>query len=377
MIQLSIKKVGNSTANTASLKKISPIPQKAVWGTESIVLDENVKITLKYDTDASDQILKPLPNLDIDIFVHPKWTFEEFSHRILKWMNLRLNELGSQFQFDQKQITAKTEKIFAEFPIESIPQANRTQAYYFNASKQGVDVLAWTMQGLFYGIITLTQLLEIEKDEGGEFIKAPTVEIWDWPQYIARGLVDDISRGQRPTIDNFKKWIQYLARTKQNVLALSMEDIIYFKSNPNIGKGRGVLMPEDIKVLQDYAKEWFVTIIPAIQVFGHLDNMLYDPEFMPYAEFPGAFCFDTTNPKSRELIRQMLQDTLPLFETPVFSPMCDESFDFGQGNSRKYVEKMGYGKALGEWYQFLIEEIKKAGKQVIFLAHDVDRKSVV
>ena len=70
--------------------------------------------------------------------------------------------------------------------------------------------------------------------------------IWDRPQYQVRGLVDDISRGQRPTLDNFKFFIRFLSRNKQNVFILYIEDIFYFKSFPRIGEGRGSFDSEDI-----------------------------------------------------------------------------------------------------------------------------------
>ena len=55
-------------------------------------------------------------------------------------------------------------------------------------------------------------------------------------------------------------------------------------------------------------------------------------------------------------------------------PICDESFDFGARRSHEYIRKRGYGKALAEWYLFLIEEIHKLGKKYVVFAHDIIHK---
>ena len=353
-----------------NLKLISPVPQEMVKQHGSIAINPKTKIFVTGNDEPWDKFEKLVPSLDRDAFIRPDWTLAQFGNKILEWLNLRLSELGSQFTFTQGKISVGNKEFKSEIPISKVPEKFRKEAYKLEISRKKIEIISWTMQGAYYGIVTLMQLLEPLDDK----IMIPLATIFDYPVYPARGLVDDISRGQRPTIENFKKFIRFLSRTKQNMHVLYLEDTFHFKSHPNIGKNRGRLEPEDIKEIQDYAKEWFVNIIPGVELLGHMENILLDPEYWEYAEFPGAQCIDTTNPKTKEFVRDLINDIAPVFESPIFAPICDESMDFGQYKSADYVKRVGFGKALAEWYTFLIDEINKAGKPVVFFAHDVIHK---
>ena len=203
----------------------------------------------------------------------------------------------------------------------------------------------------------------------------PGLNIWDYPDFAIRGLVDDISRGQRPTLDNFKKFMRHLSMTKQNVLVLYIEDIFKYESHPEIGKGRGPLTKADIHELEEYAKDWFIEIQPAVEMFGHMENILLNPKYMDLAEFPGAQCFDVSNPKAKEFAKELLEEIAQAFQSDSFHLICDESFDFGLRRSRDYVKEKGWAEALTEWYLFLTETIVNAGKSFPTIAHDVIQKS--
>ena len=322
MIHILFQKVAyNSIAKTEFMNKLSPLPQKMELGEGSIILDGDMRITIEGNNEPLESFPKISPNFDDNLLLEPQWTLDQFSNKVREWLNLRLEEINSDFHFSENQFHVKNK----EWMIESdkqrlpIPLDGQYQGYYLRIYPQGIEIIAWHMHGAYYGIVTLTQLIYFEKKAQVLAAAVPIVTIWDWPQYQVRGLVDDISRGQRPTLDNFKFFIRFLSRNKQNVFILYIEDIFYFKSFPRIGEGRGRLTPDDIKELQSYAKEWFVNILPGVEMLGHMDNILLDPEYMQYAEFPGAQCFDISNPKTKDFVRQLLADIVPVFEGPMFA----------------------------------------------------------
>ncbi|MHA1683150.1 MAG: family 20 glycosylhydrolase [Promethearchaeota archaeon] len=309
-------------------------------------------------------------SLKSEFLLEPEWSLDDFSKRITAWLNERLSDLQSGISITASQFSTKEDPDMKLDLDDILHENGRMEAYRLDISTNLLEISALTMHGAYYGLLTFLQLLDYVDGR----IICPCVAITDYPTYYIRGLVDDISRGQRPTVENLKKFIRFLSKSKQNVLILYIEDVIHFKSYPEIGENRGKLMPGELKEIQSYARDWFVNIIPGIELLGHMDNILLHPKFREYAEFPGAQCFDVSNPKTKDFVRKMLDDIIPLFDSPVFAPICDESHDFGLGNSANLVKEKGYGVALAEWYLFLIEEIRARGKPVVIFAHDVIQK---
>lgn len=348
---------------------IHPVPQviTAREGAVAITPRSTIHVTGKVELPGS--LPKIISSHDGDFVPDPGWDLATLGRKIRKWMTGRASELGCTLPIPEASIIVGDEPVRCE-ATRDVPRERQREGYVIDVGVDAIIMTAWTLRGMYYATLTLNGLMVAgEGDAGG--VAVPLVAIVDWPAYTIRGLVDDISRGQRPTVDNIKTFIRHLSRGKQNALVLYIEDIIHFKSHPRIGVNRGRLEPAEIREIQDYAREWFVAIIPGIEMLGHMENILLDPEYMDLAEFPGAQCIDVTNPRSREFIVSLIRDAAGLFDSPILAPICDESMDFGQGKSAAHVEKLGYAKAFAEWYLFLIEEIRKAGKPVVIFAHDV------
>ncbi|MFX0098382.1 MAG: glycoside hydrolase family 20 zincin-like fold domain-containing protein [Candidatus Hodarchaeota archaeon] len=369
MIRIAFEKLDFDEASDFDrLKQLSPVPHHVSEGSGTVIVGKDVQVVVQGREEFHDEFLEKLGGIDVDYLVEPEWDLKRFSKKIEEIWTLRMGELQNKSIIAEENFKVVDEDWNVDIPVDKIPLEKSREAYRLTVAKEGIEIAAWSMHGAYYGLITLTQMLQTNP-EGS--LSCPAVVIHDYPQYFVRGLVDDISRGQRPTVDNFKKFIRFLSRGKQNALVLYIEDIVHFKSHPLIGKDRGALMPADIREIQDYAREWFVTIIPGVEMLGHMENMLLIPEYRKYGEFPGAQSLDTTNPETKKLVKELLADVIPLFDAPVFAPICDESSDFGQGKVAGRVKEVGYGKALAEWYLFLIEEIRALGKPIVFFAHDI------
>lgn len=303
---------------------------------------------------------------DFNALIEPKWNLEEFVSKIPEWVS----ESWLHITPKKLQITTpinKFEKITEQKNLEKIPQIKRSQGYYIQIQPKKIEIIGWTMHGSYYGFLTLSQLAKIHENN----LYFPECEILDFPDLEYRGLEDDISRGQRPHMKHLKEFIHYLSRLKLNVSGLYIEDMYKFEKYPTIGSGRNPLTKEEIHEIEDYAREQFVDIQPAVEMFGHMDNMLTLPEFRKFGEFPGAQCLDISSQETRQLVDDLLKELCSAFRSDVFHLICDESFDFGIYNSRNYIKKLGKGKALAEWYLFLTDIIKKYGKKLPGFAHDI------
>jgi hexosaminidase len=174
------------------------------------------------------------------------------------------------------------------------------EGYIFESSSKGVIITANKPAGLFYGAQSLLQLLpkEVEsKVQAKVKWTVPGVKITDYPRFVWRGMMLDVSRNFF-TKEEVKKYIDQISRFKYNTLHLHLTDDngwrIEIKSLPKlteVGAWRvhrsghfgdrekpkpgetatygGFYTQEDMKEIIKYAQDHFVTIIPEIDVPGH------------------------------------------------------------------------------------------------------------
>jgi len=146
--------------------------------------------------------------------------------------------------------------------------------------------------GLFYGLQTLRQLFPaaIEKAPGASAQpgwEIATGTIRDVPLYSWRGSMLDVAR-HFFGMDDVKRYIDLISYYKMNILHLHLSDDqgwrIEIKSWPNLtkhggstqvggGKG-GFFTQEQYGELVAYANSRFITIVPEIDMPGHINSAL-------------------------------------------------------------------------------------------------------
>ncbi len=243
--------------------------------------------------------------------------------------------------------------------MEDIPNNFLNESYILHIDKKGIEIKATDYKGIFYGVISLIQLIERSNN------KLPYCKITDYPNMQIRGISDDISRGQVSKLENFKKIIENIARYKMNTYMPYIEDVIELSGYPTIGVNRGALTKEEIKELHKYAEENFVEIIPIFQTLGHYENILTQPEFVKYAEFKGAASLDVSNPDIYPFLESMLKEVFQLFTSEYINIGADESYDVGLGNSKHLAEKYSLAEIHLQHYLKVFDICKKYNKKVM------------
>lgn len=236
------------------------------------------------------------------------------------------------------------------------------QGYILFCDASHLIVAANTGQGLFYGVQTLRQLLRPE----GHSLICPAVSIRDWPSMDWRGVQDDISRGPIPTEDYMKRQIRMLAAYKINLFALYMEHVFDFASQPLVAPKEAALTPKEINALVDYAKEFYVTILPEQQTFGHLHHMLKYEIYSDVAERPHGHVLSPTKERSYEIIKAMYADLVPLFPGPFLHIGGDETFELGQGQTAQLAAQKGLGRVYLDHIQKVSAILKPYHKELMF-----------
>ncbi len=231
--------------------------------------------------------------------------------------------------------------------------------------------------GIFYGLQTLSQMVFFSEEahqqiqNGFEEIDVPMLSILDYPDFSLRGISDDISRGQAATKEGIKAFIRELSRYKLNHYFLYIEDVFKFAKHPDIGVNRGALTPEDIKDIEQYAKQRFVKLTPIFESLGHMDNILCLPKYHHLGEFPGSDCLDVSNPECYELLDELYSDITRAFESEYFHLGLDESWELGTYKGRANFLKKGKELVYSEHYTKVYELAKKYGKKEIIFYADI------
>jgi len=236
-------------------------------------------------------------------------------------------------------------------------------------------------KGLFYGVQTLIQIIknsylnlkeEERTKEVPNALSIPNLRIEDYPDLKMRGITDDIARGQIFTIESAKRYMKLLSHYKINFYFLYLEDMFAHPLHPDIGKKRGALTPEELRELDEFAKKRFIELVPIFQCLGHVDNILIHENYEPLGEFPGAKCFNISNPRVYDLLNDYIAELSKCLSTKYFHVGCDETFDIGKYRSKQLFESQGK-LALLYHYEKVYQIARKHGNMHVIMYEDFIR----
>ena len=190
-----------------------------------------------------------------------------------------------------------------------------------------LGITARTTTGLFYGTRTLLQLLHQSR------ALARGVAA-DWPRYPDRGLMIDLGRRTYP-----EAWIsaeiKQLAYLKLNVLHLHLTDDqrwgIRSDRHPELGSP-GALSRAAVRRILAVAARYHVTVVPEIDMPAHVGALLAaHPDLELKAagalsppQTPASRKLDISNPAALAMVKQLLDEYLPLFGGPYWDVGGDE-----------------------------------------------------
>jgi len=242
------------------------------------------------------------------------------------------------------------------------------EGYFLRVEENAITIEAKTEDGAFYAIQTLRQLFSGEE--------VPCVEITDAPDFPHRGFYHDVTRGRIPTVDTLKKLIDDMAYYKLNSLQLYVEHVFPFHETRGLIEKTGCLTAEEMKELESYCEENFITFIPSLSTFGHMFEILNQPRYKHLAvldqyEADPNFWWDrmrhhTINPlkpESIRVVRSLIEQYLPLFKNNFFNICCDETFDLD-----RYLECEDPGKVYADFVKKIISIVREKGKDVMMWA---------
>jgi hexosaminidase len=183
------------------------------------------------------------------------------------------------------------------------PRAN--QAYLLKVSDAGIEVTGNTSQGLFYGVQTLLQL--IQRDPLGQWL-LPRGSIRDWPAYELRICHWDTKHHQ-DRIETLKRYLDWCACFKINMICFELEDKFAYPSHPAIGQP-GAFTPAQMQDLVNYGLARYIQIVPNIQAPAHMGFVLKHDEFKDLRSDGSNYMAKFSDPRTYELIFDMYKDVI-------------------------------------------------------------------
>lgn len=241
-----------------------------------------------------------------------------------------------------------------------------TESYEMWIDRDEIRIQADGPAGAFYAVQTLRQIFKHDQ--------IPCLHIQDEPDFPNRGFYHDVTRGKVPTLESVKELIDMMAYYKLNSLQLYVEHTCELKEYSGLIDKTGYLTNDEIRAIDAYCKENFIEFIPSLSTFGHLYELLQQPQYKhlrvikdedPRTNFwlsrMRHHTIDPREPESIELIKSMIDQYMPLFSSDYFNICCDETFDLNTTSE----DPEEVGKLYVSFVEKIIAHVTSRGKKVM------------
>ncbi len=192
------------------------------------------------------------------------------------------------------------------------------EGYVLSVDSRRCAIAASQPQGLFYGLMSLLQLIRI--DTKGLSFKGAAIR--DYPSLSTRGV--HCLSGKNAGGQIAKAVRTLMARHKMNTLVWECE-YLKWDSHPEIHKASYGMDKSDALQVIDAARENFIEIIPLVQSLGHCEWIFANGQHLDLAEDPDTpFAYCPTNPDTYTFIFSIFQEAIDFFQPRIFHIGHDE-----------------------------------------------------
>ena len=256
--------------------------------------------------------------------------------------------------------------------LERTTSRRGEQWYALSIRPTGIRLRASAEPGFRYGVLTLSQLMTA----GHPVIRAMDIE--DWPDFPARGVLIDISLDKVPTMATLKRLIDMLASWKINQIQLYMEHTFAYAGREEVWRGASPMTGAQIKTLDRFCRERCVELAPNQNSLGHMERWLRHDRYAHLAECAGPWTTpwgevrdtpSTLCPVDRgaiQLVGSLYDQLLPHFSGRLLNVGCDEPWELGQGRSRRACRRRGPARVYFEYLMKVRRAAARHGRRIMF-----------
>lgn len=264
------------------------------------------------------------------------------------------------------------------FALDPKAEVSDPEGYVLDVAPNRIEVRARTSTGLFYGGITLWQLLTPGVATPADYqnpVPVPALHIEDYPRFRWRGLMLDSARHYQP-VAFIEKLLDEMALHKLNTFQWHLTDDQGWRIaiprypeltkigawrkpvGPDIalaghggmhdGKYGGYYTPEQIREVVAYAAARHITVVPEIEMPGHAQAAIASyPQFGVTGKRPpvshdwGVHTFlYNINHSTFDFLDNVLDETMALFPGPYIHIGGDEAVKDQWQASKKIQRRM-------------------------------------
>ncbi|HYK90556.1 MAG TPA: family 20 glycosylhydrolase, partial [Acidobacteriota bacterium] len=241
------------------------------------------------------------------------------------------------------------------------------QGYLLRIAPGHIEITGNADQGLYYGVQTLLQLM---KPGPRGSLLLPQCSIEDWPALQLRFLHWDTKHHQ-DRLETLKRYLDWSARFKVNMIGFELEDKFEYPSHPAIG-APGAFTVQELQSIVDYGLERFIQVVPQIQSPAHMAYVLKHPEFADLRSDGNNYQACLCDERTYKLIFSMFDDVIKATRGVKYfhvstdevyyagiCPKCDKPYN-PENRSLRWVEfanrahefLSGYGRRMLAWVEY-------------------------
>ena len=230
--------------------------------------------------------------------------------------------LGKELKRFSRTVAPGKDAANCRFVLTQDGVPENKEGYTLEITPQGVCVKARTTDGLFYGAVTLCNLLRnAEKPE------LDCCLVTDWPSMPYRNYTLRISNVPPEKLGQLKTLIDAMARFKFNSVFLEVSEAFPYKSEEFV-KAKYHHSREALIEFRDYCRARHVKIVPSIQVLSHnawlathadWDKMKEGEPNKPWNSQP---CIQ--NEEARRITMNCLKEQIEFFDPEILYIYADE-----------------------------------------------------
>ncbi|MFN3999190.1 family 20 glycosylhydrolase [Algoriphagus sp.] len=246
---------------------------------------------------------------DAHFIILPSLTsFEITGNSNLKGSNLESVFQDSKNHFTSGNALSDFQNDLISFALDPELEVN-SEGYLLEIADQKVGIKASTEAGLWYGLMTLGQLLEDANDQD---VPLPLCSISDEPALAYRAVHLDVKHHLEKK-EYYYELMDRFAALKINAVIIEIEDKLKYEVQPKVGSSDGLTIAE-WKEISDYAMVRNIRISPLVQGLGHASFVLKHDEYMPLRDDPESdWAFNPLNEETYKVQFDLYEDALKAF----------------------------------------------------------------
>lgn len=237
--------------------------------------------------------------------------------------------------------------------------ADDRENYTISISTAKVHVNAATSTGLYYAVQTIRQL--VTKANGTTAL--PVVQISDSPKLKYRGVMMDFAHGGLLTVEEIKRQIDFLARWKTNQYYFYNEVSIELKGHPTVAFRAGYTQKQ-IREIIAYGKERHMDVIPFLNLYGHLHELLRNETYADLAIGRYGHELDPRKPEVNAMLSDWIRQYSELFPSPFIHVGFDETWETKRIADDQDI-RINSEQLWLQQLSFVQNELKKYGRTVL------------